>query len=128
VRALLDTHSFLWFIAGDPRLSEHARRIVADQENEVLISTASLWEIAIKVSIGKLGLAHPYEEFIPEQLERQQIAVLGVDLAHLAAVSKLPLYHRDPFDRLIVAQALSESVSVISVDEAFDLYSIQRVW
>jgi PIN domain nuclease of toxin-antitoxin system len=128
MRALLDTHSFLWFLAGDSRLSESARQIVADLENEVLVSTASLWEIAIKVSIGKLRLARVYEEFIPEQIERQQIAVLGIDVAHLAAVSKLPLHHRDPFDRLIIAQALTERVPVISVDEVFDVYSVQRVW
>ena len=128
MRALLDTHSFLWFIAGDLRLSERARRIVADLENEVLVSASSLWEIAIKVSIGKLELAQPYEELVPEQLERQRIGVLGIDLPHLAAVSKLPLHHRDPFDRLIAAQALVEALPIISVDKAFDLYSVQRVW
>jgi PIN domain nuclease of toxin-antitoxin system len=128
VTALLDTHSFLWFIAGDSRLSETARRFIADPQNTVLVSTASLWEIAIKVSIGKLALAQPYGELIPQQLERQRIGVLGVELPHLAAVATLPLHHRDPFDRLIIAQALTESVPVVSIDGAFDAYSVRRIW
>jgi PIN domain nuclease of toxin-antitoxin system len=128
VTALLDTHSFLWFIAGDSRLSETARRFIADPQNTVLVSRASLWEIAIKVSIGKLGLAQPYGELIPQQLEHQRIGVLRVELPHLAAVATLPLHHRDPFDRLIIAQALTEIVPAVSIDGAFDAYSVQRIW
>ncbi len=84
MRALLDTHSFLWFIGGSPKLSPQVRSIIADLENEVLVSMASLWEIAIKASIGKLTLARPFAEFIPKQLEKQQIAVLGIELAQLS--------------------------------------------
>lgn len=128
MKALLDTHSFLWFLGGSSKLSPKARSMIADLENSVLVSTASLWEVAIKVSIGKLSLARPFVEFIPEQLAHQQIAVLSVELAHLAMVAELPLHHRDPFDRLIIAQAITEALPVISVDEAFDAYLVQRLW
>lgn len=94
----------------------------------MLVSTASLWEIAIKTSIGKLSLARPFAEFLVEELESQQIAVLGIELAHLAIVAELPLHHRDPFHRLIVAQAITEELPIISVDEAMDAYSVQRIW
>jgi PIN domain nuclease of toxin-antitoxin system len=128
VRALLDTHTFLWFLGGSLRLSPQARRIIEDRENSVSVSTASLWEIAIKTSIGKLKLERPFAELIPEQLEKQQIGVLAIELAHLATVAKLPLHHRDPFDRLIIAQAMAERLPVLSVDEVFDAYPVQRVW
>lgn len=128
MRALLDTHSFLWFIAGDAHLSALARQTIEDLDNEMFISTANLWEIAIQVSIGKLGLGGPYEQFIPQELKRQKMVVLPIEVAHLSVVSQLPLHHRDPFDRLIIAQALTEGMPIISVDEVFDAYGVQRVW
>lgn len=128
MKALLDTHSFLWFLAGDTRLSAPARQTIEDLNNEIFISTASLWEIAIKVSLGKLNLGGPYEQFIPGELNRQRIEVLPIEVGHLSVVSKLPLHHRDPFDRLIIAQALTEGMPIISVDDVFDAYGVQRVW
>ncbi|WP_420130069.1 type II toxin-antitoxin system VapC family toxin [Longimicrobium sp.] len=127
-RALLDTHSFLWFIGGSERLSPRARTLIEARENPILVSVAGLWEIAIKNGIGKLALDRPFAELIPEQLERQQIGVLGIELRHLDALTRLPQHHRDPFDRLIAAQALTEEVPVISVDPALDAYGVQRLW
>lgn len=128
MRALLDTHSYLWFVGGDARLSAPARQTIEDLANEIFISPASLWEIAINVSLGKLSLGGPYEQFIPAELQRQKIAVVPIEVAHLAVVAQLPLHHRDPFDRLIIAQALTEGMPVISVDEAFDTYGVPRIW
>jgi PIN domain nuclease of toxin-antitoxin system len=128
VRALLDTHSFLWFVGGDARLSASARQVIEDLGNEIFISTASLWEIAIKVNLGKLDLGAPYEQFIPAELQRQKIAVFPIEVSHLSEVAKLPLHHRDPFDRLIIAQALTEGMPIISVDEVLDDYGVQRIW
>lgn len=128
IRALLDTHSFLWFIGGSERLSARARALIEDRDNPMLVSVASLWEIAIKHGIGKLALDRPFDELIPEQLERQQIGVLGVELRHLAELIHLPQHHRDPFDRLIAAQAIAEGLPVISADPALDAYGIERLW
>ncbi len=128
MRALLDTHSFLWFVGGDARLSTPARHTIEELGNEIFISTASLWEVAIKVNLGKLDLGAPYERFIPAELQRQKIAVLPIEVPHLSVVAKLPLHHRDPFDRLIIAQALAEGLPVITVDEVFDDYGVQRIW
>lgn len=92
------------------------------------MSVASLWEIAIKVSIGKLTLAQPYDVFVPQQLTDNAIEILPISLAHLGAVSTLPFHHRDPFDRLLIAQATIEQLPIVSVDTAFDLYSVERLW
>jgi PIN domain nuclease of toxin-antitoxin system len=127
-RTLLDTHTFLWFITGNERLSGRAREVLADREGAMLISVASLWEIAIKYGLGKLTLDRPFQALIPGELERQRIGTLGISPDHLSELVRLPLHHRDPFDRLIVAQALSEGVPVISVDPAFDPYGVQRIW
>ncbi len=127
-RALLDTHSFLWFISGNERLSRPARTLIEARENPMLVSMASLWEIAIKHDLGKLSLERPFVELIPEQLERQRIGVLGIELPHLAELTRLPLHHRDPFDRLLVAQARAEGLPIVSVDGALDVYGVQRIW
>ncbi|HWK88574.1 MAG TPA: type II toxin-antitoxin system VapC family toxin [Longimicrobium sp.] len=128
MRALLDTHTFLWFIGGDERLSTRARGLIEASENAVFVSAAGLWEIAIKHGLGKLSLDRPFAELIPEQLARQQIGVLPIELPHLAEFVRLPLHHRDPFDRLIVAQVRVEDMPIIGVDPAMDSYGIQRIW
>jgi len=109
---LLDTHAFLWFIANDPRLSSQA------PGNRRLFSMASLWEIAIKVSLGKLTLAQPFDQFMPLQLQ----------LNHIEVVVAMPFHHRDPFDRLMAAQCQIEGLPIVSADPVFDAYSIRRVW
>jgi PIN domain nuclease of toxin-antitoxin system len=124
---LIDTHTFLWFVNDDPQLSETAAELL-ESDNTILLSVASLWEIAIKVSIGKLTLPQPFNEFIPEQLALNDITLLPVRIADCNQVIDLPFYHRDPFDRMIIAQALVESVSVVSIDTAFDPYNVQRLW
>jgi PIN domain nuclease of toxin-antitoxin system len=119
---LLDTHAFLWFIANDPRLSSQA------PGNRRLFSMASLWEIAIKVSLGKLTLAQPFDQFMPLQLQLNHIEVLAIQLPHVAAVVAMPFHHRDPFDRLMAAQCQIEGLPIVSADPVFDAYSIRRVW
>jgi len=128
VKLLLDTHSFLWFIDGNPRLSAAARQLIEEPANERLVSIASLWEIAIKASMGRLTFAQPFATLLPEQLQRNSMQVLDITVAHTAAVATLPFHHRDPFDRKLIAQALVEGIPIIGVDSAFDAYGISRLW
>jgi len=125
---LLDTHTFLWFIDDNPRLSESARVVIESEDSQPFISAASLWEIAIKISLGKLQLKQAYDAFIPQQLALNGIGVLSLSLEHLSTVAVLPFHHRDPFDRLLVAQAKIENMPLVSADPAFDLYEIKRIW
>ena len=127
MKLLLDTHTFLWFIDDSPQLSVHAKSLL-ESDNDLLLSVASLWEIAIKYSLDKLKLPTAYEIFIPQQLTLNDVEVLPILLSHLAAVSALPRHHRDPFDRMLVAQAQVEGVAIVSVDPLLDAYSIQRLW
>lgn len=128
MRLLLDTHSLLWFVAGETRLSQMARALIEDSANEKLVSAASLWEIAIKVSIGKLTLALPFGRFVSLQIEANGFVSLGIEAKHLAQVATLPFHHRDPFDRLLIAQGITEGVSIVSADAAFDAYGVARLW
>lgn len=128
MRLLLDTHSFLWFIAGDPRLSAAARSAIEDESNELLLSIGGLWEMAIKVSLGKLSLGRPFEEIIPEQLDALGIGLLPIGMNHLVRLTDLPYHHRDPFDRLIAAQALVDGLPVVGADAVFDDYGLHRIW
>jgi len=125
---LLDTHAFLWFIAGDSNLSQTARSAIEDVNNDRYVSVASLWEIAIKISIGKFILDEPFEVLIPEQLAKNRIELLNISVAHTARVASMPFHHRDPFDRLIAAQAKIEQLTLVSVDAAFDAYGVTRLW
>jgi len=128
VRLLLDTHSFLWFIGGSLSLSPKARALIEDADNQPFLSMASLWEMAIKLSIGRLSLGQPFETLIPEQMKLNGIELLQIEMPHIVAVASLPFHHRDPFDRLLVAQAIVEQMPIVSGDPAFDLYTIQRLW
>ena len=128
MRALLDTGAFLWFISGSDRLSINARNYITDLDNELILSVASLWEIAIKSSLGKLELLRPFDQLIPEQLEINAVDILPIELKHLSSVIKLPFHHRDPFDRLIIAQSITEDLPVISSDKAFQMYPIEAIW
>jgi PIN domain nuclease of toxin-antitoxin system len=125
---LLDTHTFLWFIAGDSNLSKAARSAIEDLNNNLYLSVASVWEIAIKVSIDKLELSEPFETFIPEQLAENGIELLDISVEHAAQIVSMPFHHRDPFDRLIAAQSNVEKMTLLSVDEVFDSYGINRLW
>ena len=125
---LLDTHAFLWFIDENPRLSEPARVLIEAEDSQPFLSMASLWEIAIKISLGKLQLEQSYEAFIPQQLASNGIGILNFSLEHIAAIASLPFHHRDPFDRLIAVQSKIEKMTLVSADSSFDLYEIERVW
>ncbi len=128
MRILLDTHSFLWFINADTQLSITARALIEEPTNQPFLSVASLWEMAIKISLGKLQLAQPFETLIPAQLRLNGIALLGITISHTAMVATLPFHHRDPFDRLLIAQARVEEIPIVSKDAAFDDYEITRLW
>src|SRR5262245_34530776 len=128
MKLLLDTHSFLWFIDGSLRLSATARQLIEDPANQRLVSIASLWEMAIKASLGRLTFAQPFATLMPEQLQRNSMQVLDIMVAHTAQVATLPFYHRDPFDRMLIAQALVDAIPIVGVDSAFDAYVITRLW
>lgn len=125
---LLDTHTFLWFCQGDPSLSATAKKLIEDPGNQKYLSIASCWEIAIKAGTGKLRLGEPIETYIPNALARTGIDLLPITLPHVTRVESLPFHHRDPFDRLLIAQALSESVPLVSVEVLFDRYGVTRHW
>lgn len=125
---LLDTHAFLWFVDDNPRLSQPARILIESEESQPFLSAASLWEIAIKISLGKLTLKQPYETFIPRQLALNGIGVLNIAMEHTVAIATLPFHHRDPFDRLLVVQAKIENMTLVSADPVFDEYGVKRVW
>lgn len=128
MRLLLDTHAFLWWINNDPLLSDPARAAIAVERNECFLSLASYWELAIKASIGKIRLTKPIERFIPEELTANDFQLLPINFKHIAKVETLQFHHRDPFDRLLVAQALSEKMTIISADVALSEYGIKRIW
>lgn len=127
MRVLLDTHTFLWWVSDDPQLTPRARRTIADA-SQVFLSIASCWEMAIKVSIGKLDLPKRVEHFVPEQLAANNLELLNVDLSDVARVETLPFHHRDPFDRLLAAQALNDDLTVVSRDAVFRQYGLRRIW
>ena len=128
MKLLLDTHTFLWFIMGNPNLSVKARAAIENLANEKHVSAASVWEIAIKVSAGKLSLSAPFSTLIPTQLSANGFELLNLEMAHAATLINLPFHHRDPFDRLLIGQAMVEQMQIVSIDSAFDAYPISRLW
>jgi PIN domain nuclease of toxin-antitoxin system len=128
LRILLDTQTFLWFALSDPQLSATAMGLILDPANEKLVSPACYWEIAIKISVNKYALSQPFEVFIDETIAKNGFGILHIEPKHTAAVIDLPFHHKDPFDRLLVAQALVESIPVVSNDAALDAYGINRLW
>ena len=125
---LLDTHSFLWFWWDDPHLSETAKQAICDPANRKLVSTASCWEIAIKVSLKKLDLGAPYRGFIHQHMVRNNFELLQITDEHLAGLVDLPFHHKDPFDRMLVAQSLYEQIPLVSADPQLDAYGLTRIW
>ena len=128
MRTLIDTHALYWFIEGDENLSESAGDTIADPDNEILISPASYWEMAIKISLRKWQLNRPYQEFMDVALVQYAFSILPISPLHAEELINMPFHHRDPFDRLIVAQAQAEQIPVVSSDEQLDAYGIQRIW
>jgi len=125
---LLDTHTFLWYTGGKSELSDRARQLIEDPANEKWVSIASAWEIAIKASLSKIELHVPFNTLFPEQLDLNGFKYIAIHWQHLRLVSQLPLHHRDPFDRLIIAQSITEQMPIISIDAAFDAYGVTRLW
>lgn len=128
MRLLLDTHAFLWWVDGGTRVSVRARRAIANPANDCLLSIVSVWEMAIKVSLGKLRLPTSPERFVADQLAANHFNVLTCDLHHVCRLANLPFRHRDPFDRLLVSQALSDSLRIVSADPIFQKYGVKRLW
>jgi len=128
MKALLDTHVFLWWITDDQRLSSRVREIIADGTNEILFSAASGWEIAIKTRLGRLQLPDDPKIFIPEQLELNAIEVLPVQIGHALHVYQLPSHHRDPFDHLLIAQARLEKLPILTADPQISRYPVEVIW
>jgi PIN domain nuclease of toxin-antitoxin system len=128
VRLLLDTHALLWWLDGDERLPAEARAAIADGAAPVLVSAASAWEIATKVRIGKLPGAVEVAERLPEILADQAFAELAISVAHARGAGLLPGIHRDPFDRVLIAQAQIEELTLVSNEQLFDTYGVHRLW
>jgi len=124
---LLDTHAFVWFMDGDKKLGTKAKKEIEDSDNQIILSIASLWEMSIKISIGKLELEKPFEDVI-SYVREKGIEVLSINFEHTLLVSKLDFHHKDPFDRLIIAQAKIENLTIVSKDKLFDDYDIKRLW
>ena len=128
MKLLIDTHALIWFLEDDPKLSATARAVVEDAANERWVSMASGWEMAIKSQIGKLKLPLVFEGLFPGALESFGFSILPIQAGHRHRYHALPLHHRDPFDRLLVAQALVNGLAVVGDDAAFDEYGVTRVW
>ena len=127
MRLLLDTHTLLWFALTDPQLSSAATSLIMDPAHEKLVSPASYWEIAIKISVKKYALSKPYEVFMQEAIDKNGFGILHIEPKHTAAVTTLPFHHKDPFDRLLVAQAMVEDIPIISGDPVLDSYPVKRL-
>ncbi len=128
MRVVLDTHTFLWFIDGDATLSPYARQLIEDRTNERLLSMASLWEMAIKVSLRRLTLRLSFTDLVTEHVYGNAIELLEIRPNHLDVLTTLPFHHKDPFDRMIIAQGQAENIPIVSRDPAFDDYAIRRLW
>ena len=125
---LLDSHAFLWFVWDDPQLTSSAKTWIEDSANRKFVSVATCWEIAIKVGLKKLDLGEPATTFLPRELTTNGFDLLGIELAHATCVETLPPHHKDPFDRLLVAQSIIEKLPLVSADPLFDSYGVTRFW
>jgi PIN domain nuclease of toxin-antitoxin system len=127
-KILLDTHAFIWWVEDAPQLTGKVKKILGNIENECFLSLASSWEMAIKSSIGKLKLTLPIREYVPQHMAANDFKQLSISFRHVARVESLKWHHRDPFDRLIVAQAIEEKMVLVSADPHLDLYDVERLW
>jgi PIN domain nuclease of toxin-antitoxin system len=131
MKYLIDTHTFLWFIEGSTQLSEFSKSLIENENNEIYVSIISLWEISIKTALNKLSVKGEYESIVFD-IEKNDIDILPMTFAHTIQQNKLPHIHKDPFDRMILSQAIVENINIISRDEIFDEYlkptAIKRIW
>jgi PIN domain nuclease of toxin-antitoxin system len=128
MKVLLDTHAFLWLITDDERLSEKAQKTFLNSNNRLFFSVASLWEICIKKSLGKISLESEWVQTIHKEMEINAIQWLPIEMPHCVKVSELPFHHRDPFDRMLIAQAMAEDMQLLSRDSRLSAYAIKRIW
>ena len=128
MRLLLDTHTLLWWLSENPSLPASARKLIANKNNDVLVSAASAWEIATKVRLGKLPIAIDLAHDFGAYLERERFDILAVSVEHGIRAGLLPGPHKDPFDRMLIAQALAENLAIVSNDVVFDGYGVKRAW
>ena len=128
MRVLIDTHTLLWFVLNDPQLSRAADALITDPTNDVFVSPATYWEIPIKVGKKKLDLFAPYDDFMNRGIQGNDFEILPIETRHTSLLTSMPMHHNDPFDRLLVAQALVEQMPIVSVDAAFDPYGVTRLW
>ncbi len=124
MRILLDTHIFLWFISGDRRLSLDILDAIRNPDNEIYLSTVSVWEVIVKCQLGKLPLPEPPETYLPKQRDRHQVDSLSLDEGSVVQLAKLPAFHRDPFDRMLICQAIQYGLTIATVDPAIRAYSV----
>ncbi len=125
---LLDTHALLWFLQDAPELPVRVAERIESEKWETWVSIVSVWEMAIKISLGKLAIPYSLDRELPSILRENGFKAVPVDVAHLGRLSELPFHHRDPFDRLLVAQALHEQFELVSRDAILDAYGIRRYW
>ena len=128
MRLLLDTHVFLWWNEASPRLSRRARHLLSNPENKLYFSVVSAWEMALKVQSGKLGLPTAVSVYVPARLNHYGMDALTVTLEHVLASSALPAHHRDPFDRMLIAQAQVEELTIVTHDKEFRKYAVEIIW
>lgn len=124
---LLDTHALIWFLIGDKNLSEKSKEIIENQDNSIFISVSTIWEIAIKISLNKFKFQKGFKNFL-DLIDNNGFEIIPISFEHALAVSSLEFIHRDPFDRLIVAQALTENMDIITKDEYITQYHIKTIW
>lgn len=127
MKYLLDTHSLIWFIEGNPKLPEATKAVIEDIDTECCVSVASFWEIGIKISLGKLKLDIPFVD-LENWVVNNRITILPIRFDNIIQLSKLPFHHRDPFDRTLIAQALSEKLTIITKEKLFEEYGVTRLW
>jgi PIN domain nuclease of toxin-antitoxin system len=128
MKVLLDTHVFLWLIIGDERLSKKARKAFLDPQNQIFLSAVSLWEIGIKVSLGKLSLKDGWVKQFEKEMKINTIQVLPIEITHCENISTLPFHHRDPFDRMLISQATVERMAILTADSRFSDYGVKCIW
>ena len=128
MQLLLDTHSFIWWSINSEKLSLTGQDLLFDRNNRLFLSVASVWEMQIKLQLGKLQLNPSLQELIKNQITINNLEILSIDLAHIWTLATLIHYHKDPFDRLLISQSITEIMPILSIDEIFDRFPVQRIW
>jgi PIN domain nuclease of toxin-antitoxin system len=128
MKVLIDTHVLIWWTSDSQKLSSRVLNLLSDQNTEAMLSVVSIWEMQIKVSLGKLQLKVNLPKLIEDEVNHNRIQLLQLDISHIYALNNLEPHHRDPFDRLLIAQSINEELEIVSIDEKFDAYGVQRFW